>query len=157
MSPDAWSETQWADVYLNWIHKPLPSFSVITKKGFTTLFVQKKRILGAPSLCGPQPWASRGANSLSSEAAISLKAAVWLARLPISFSFLLFGKNLQKFLTLTITLLGACLFFFYHALKLVGSQFPDQGLNLGPPAVEGQCPNHWTSREFLITATLIDC
>ena len=111
MSPDAWSETQWADVYLNWIHKPLPSFSVITKKGFTTLFVQKKRILAAPSLCGPQPWASRGANSLSSEAAISLKAAVWLARLPISFSFLLFGKNLQKFLTLTITLLGACFFF----------------------------------------------
>ena len=80
----------------------------------------------------PNPGPPGGANSLSSEAAICLRAAAWLGRLPISFPFLLFGKNIKKFLTLTITALWV-FFFLDHALKLVGSQFPDQGLNLGPP------------------------
>ena len=30
----------------------------------------------------------------------------------------------------------------------VGSQFPDQGLNLVPPTVEVWSPSHWTAREF---------
>ena len=42
-------------------------------------------------------------------------------------------------------------FFFFsfgHAARLVRSQFPDQGSNPGPPAMEACCPNHWTTREF---------
>ena len=33
-------------------------------------------------------------------------------------------------------------FFFGHIPWFVGSQFPDQGLNLGPLAVKVQSPNH---------------
>ena len=33
-------------------------------------------------------------------------------------------------------------------LWLVGSWFPDQGWNLGPPAVRAPGPNHWRAREF---------
>ena len=39
-------------------------------------------------------------------------------------------------------------FSFCHAAGLVGSQFPNQGSELVPPAVEAQNPNHWTAREF---------
>ena len=34
-----------------------------------------------------------------------------------------------------------------HTGKHLGSQFPNQGLNLCPPAVEAQSLNHWTTRE----------
>ena len=40
------------------------------------------------------------------------------------------------------------LFSFYHTVGLLGSQFPNQGSELMPPAVEAQNPNHWTAREF---------
>ena len=39
-------------------------------------------------------------------------------------------------------------FFFGLAVRLVGSQFPNQGSELVPPAVEAQNPNHWTAREL---------
>ena len=38
-------------------------------------------------------------------------------------------------------------FFFGHTAYHVGSQFPNPGLNLCPPAVEVQSLNHWTTRE----------
>lgn len=38
--------------------------------------------------------------------------------------------------------------FFLPRWGLVGSQFPNQGSELVPPAVEAQNPNHWTAREF---------
>ena len=40
------------------------------------------------------------------------------------------------------------LFSFCHAAGLVGSQFPNQGSELVPPAVHAQNPKHWTAREF---------
>lgn len=44
------------------------------------------------------------------------------------------------------------LFSFCHAGGLVGSQFPNQGSELVPPAVEAQNPNHWTARELPLGA-----
>ena len=42
--------------------------------------------------------------------------------------------------------------FFGHTMQLVGSQFPDQGLN------PSWTPNHWTIREFPPkTSLLITC
>ena len=48
-------------------------------------------------------------------------------------------------------------FIYYHFLKLfchimqhVGSQFPNQGSNPRPPAVEAQSLNYWTAREVPI-------
>ena len=38
-------------------------------------------------------------------------------------------------------------YLFGHSVLHVGSQFPDQGPNLHPPAVEVQSLNHWTTRE----------
>ena len=38
--------------------------------------------------------------------------------------------------------------FFDHTMQHVRSYFPNQGLNLCPPAVEAWSPNHWTTREF---------
>ena len=39
------------------------------------------------------------------------------------------------------------LFIYGQTTWLVGSYFPDQGLNPGP-AVKVPSPNHWTAREF---------
>ena len=39
--------------------------------------------------------------------------------------------------------------FFGHALWHVGSQFPDQGSNAAPSAVEAQSLNCWTTMEFI--------
>lgn len=38
-------------------------------------------------------------------------------------------------------------FFFDRAVGLVGSKFPDQGLNPGL-AMKALSPNHWTARAF---------
>ena len=37
---------------------------------------------------------------------------------------------------------------FGHGLRLVGSDFPNQGLNSQPLQCKVQSPNHWTTREF---------
>ena len=39
--------------------------------------------------------------------------------------------------------------FFGHALWHVGSQFPDQGSNAAPSAVEAQSLNCWTTMEVI--------
>ena len=49
--------------------------------------------------------------------------------------------------------------FFFLAMWLAGSQFPNQGLNPGSLALKTQSPNHWTSMEspwvlFFICAVL---
>ena len=39
--------------------------------------------------------------------------------------------------------------FLSHTVWLVGSQFPNQGLNLSPQ-LKARSPSHWTTREFLV-------
>ena len=41
-------------------------------------------------------------------------------------------------------------FFFFFAIWVAYEILvPQQGIELMPPAVEGQGPNHWTTKEFL--------
>ena len=47
------------------------------------------------------------------------------------------------------------LFIFGHETQLVGSYFPNQGLNLHHPALEVQNLNHWTARG--VPNTLCSC
>ena len=47
-----------------------------------------------------------------------------------------------------VTRRGGLLTFFSTAPELVGSQFHNQGPNLGPRRWKLGSPNHWTAREF---------
>ena len=50
----------------------------------------------------------------------------------------------------TCSAILSCFLAAFHS-KYVGSQFPNQGVNPCPPALEVQTLNHWTAREFSST------
>ena len=56
-------------------------------------------------------------------------------------------KHKEDVVIKTVLYRFGVLFSFRHAAGLVGAQFPSQGSELVPPAVEAQNPNHWTARE----------
>ena len=59
-------------------------------------------------------------------------------------------KDLVKVKMPVLTIYIAFFLFLASSVQVVGSKFPNQGLNL-PSAVRVKCPNQWATRELWLT------